>query len=98
MSFFELATRLYEVGRLDAKLFGYRNQVRFVRLEKTQHRGKERRIAEPAPQFLSPDSGQIEEPLRPTFVPERCGKRSEGKRDRIIWYPGGHSLECFESG
>lgn len=98
MSFFELATRLYEVRWLDAKFLGDRNQVRFVRFQKTQEGGKERRIAEPAPQLVSPDSGQIEEPLRPTLVTKRCGKRSEGERHRIIWYPGGHSLECFESG
>lgn len=66
--------------------------------EETQQRREKRRIIEAAPQLLSPDSGQVEEPLRPTFVAKRCGKRSERERDRIIWYPGGHSLECFESG
>ena len=66
--------------------------------EKTQQGRKERRVVEPASQLVSPDSGQVEEPLRPTFVANRCGKRSERERDGIIWYPGGHSLECFESG
>jgi hypothetical protein len=96
--FFELATRLYEVFRLAAKLLSHGNQVWLVGFEETQQGGEKRRVVEPRPQLLSPDSGQVEEPLRPTFVAERCGKRSECKRDRIIWYPDGDSLECSELG
>jgi len=69
-----------------------------VRFEEAKQRGEKRRIAQPAPKLLGPDSGQVEEPLSPTLGAERCGKRSEGERDGIIWYPGWHSLERFLSG
>ena len=76
MSFFELATRLYEVRRLDAKLFGDGDEVGFVGLEEAKERSKEFRLCRAGAQLVSPDSGQIEEPLRPPFVAKRCGKRS----------------------
>lgn len=78
MSFFELATRLYEVFRLAAKLFRDGNQVRFVRFEKAEQCREHRRVVDPAPEFVGPDSGQVEEALRPTVVAERCDERSEG--------------------
>ena len=84
--------------RLAAKLLSYRNQIRLVSFEEAQQSGEQNWVINPASKLLSPDSGQVEEPLRPPFVAKRCRKRSEGERDRIIWYPGGHSLECFESG
>ena len=49
-----------------------------MRFQEAKHGGEKRRFAEPGPQLLSPDSGQIEEPLRPTLGAERCGERSEG--------------------
>ena len=64
-----------------------------MRFQEAKHGGEKRRFAEPGPQLLSPDSGQVEEPLRPTLGAERCGERSEGESDRIIWYPGCHGLE-----
>ena len=66
--------------------------------QETQERGEKRRIIKTIPELAGPDSGQVEEALRPTLVAERCGKRSEGERDRIIWYPGGHGLECVRAG
>ena len=87
MSFFELATRLYEVFRLAAKLFRDRNKVGFMRLKKAEQGGQHCRVVEPAPELVGPDSGQVEEALRPTIVAKRCHKRSEGERHRIIWYP-----------
>jgi hypothetical protein len=92
LTFFELAPRLYEFRRLDAKLLGNRKQIGLMGFEEAQQRGEQRRVVEPAPELLSPDSGQVEEALRPALGSERCGKCSEGERDRIIWYPGCHGL------
>ena len=43
------------------------------------------RIARLLPKLLCPDSGQVEEPLRPPLVPERCRERGEGNSRGIIW-------------
>jgi len=68
-----------------------------MRFKEAQQLGEKRRIADPVPQLIGPDSGQVEEPPRPTLRPKRCGKRSKSKRHRIfwqvIWYPGCHGLE-----
>ena len=69
-----------------------------MRFQEAKHGGEKRRFAQPGPQLLSPDSGQVEEPLRPTLRAERCRQRSEGERDGIIWYPGCHVLERCVSG
>ena len=59
-----------------------------MRFEEAKQRGEQRRVAGPARELIRPDSGQVEEPLRPAFVAERCRKRGEGKRHRIIWCLG----------
>ena len=64
-----------------------------MRLEKANQRGKQDGIAGLAPQFIRPDSGQIQEAPRPTFVAERCRKCGEGQRDRVIWCLDRHRLE-----
>ena len=68
-----------------------------MRFEEAQQPGEKRRIAHAVPQLLGPDSGQVEEPPRPTLGPKRCAKRSQRERHRIswqvIWYPGCHGLE-----
>ena len=69
-----------------------------MRFQEAKHGGEKRRFAQPGPQLLSPDSGQVEEPLRPAIVAKRCDKRSEGERHWIIWYPKVHSLECARAG
>ena len=60
-------------------------QIGLVRLEEAQQRGEKRRIARSAPKLVCPDSGQVEEPLRPAFVAKRCRKRGKGEsvRDRL---------------
>jgi hypothetical protein len=98
LAFFDQAPCLYEFRRLDAKLLGDRKQIGLVGFEEAQQSGEQRRVAEPAPELLGPDSGQVEEALRPTLGAERCGKRSEGERDRIIWYPGCHGLQLCVMG
>ena len=50
-----------------------------MRFEKPQQRGKKRRLARSGAKLVCPDSGQIEEPLRPPLVAERCRKRGERK-------------------
>jgi two-component system, cell cycle response regulator DivK len=65
-----------------------------VRLEEAQQRGKERRIGRPLPQLLSPNSGQVDEPLRPPVGPKRCRKSGKGKCDRIVWTMLRHGLSC----
>ena len=69
-----------------------------MRLEKEQQGGEQRRLTCTAPQLIGPDSGQVDEPLRPSFGTKRCRKRGKAERDRIIWYPGWHSLEQPQSG
>jgi hypothetical protein len=59
-------------------------QIRFVRLEETQQSGEERRLGGPGPQLVRPDSGQVEEPLSPSLITERCRKRAKGNREGII--------------
>jgi hypothetical protein len=43
-------------------------------LEEGDERGEQHRVTRPAPEFICPDSGQAEEPLRPALVAERCRK------------------------
>jgi hypothetical protein len=47
-------------------------QIGLVSFEKGKEGGKQRRLARSPPELICPDSGQIEEPLRPTLVRERC--------------------------
>ena len=91
---FELAPRLYEVLRFTAKLLRNGKQVGLVGFEKAQERGQKRGIAQPAPEFVGPDSGQVEKALRPTFIPERCRERGEGNSRGIIWCWVRHGLSC----
>ena len=72
MSFFELPPSLYEDFGLHAKRLRDLEQVRFVGLEEPKERRQQLRFRRTAPQLVSPDSGQIDEPLRPTFTPKRC--------------------------
>ena len=89
----QLSPRLYEQIGSDANLLRNGQQIGFVRFEKANERGEQRRVARLALQLVCPDSGQVEEPLRPTLLPERCRKRGKGKSNRVIWCPGVHSLE-----
>jgi hypothetical protein len=57
--------------RFAAKVPSNREQVRLVTLEEAQQSGEERRIGGTSAQLVSPDSGQVEEALRPALVAER---------------------------
>ena len=39
-----------------------------MRLEEADQRGEQRRVAGSRPKLVCPDSGQVEEPLRPPLV------------------------------
>jgi hypothetical protein len=43
-----------------------------MRFEERDECGKERRFAGAAAELICPDSGQVEEPLRPTRIAKRC--------------------------
>jgi hypothetical protein len=55
-----------------------------MRFKEAEKRSQERRLGRALAQLLSPDSGQVDEPVRPTFVPERCGKRAKREGDGVI--------------
>jgi len=46
--------------------------------EEADERREKRGIGRSGPQLLCPDSGQVEEPMCPAIVPERCRKRGKG--------------------
>jgi hypothetical protein len=69
---FKLAPRLYEVIRLRANLLRYGEQIGLMRLEEPKQGREEHWIGRFGPKLLSPDSGQVDEPPRPTFVTKRC--------------------------
>ena len=77
-------TRHYEVDGRYAKLLCNCQKVRLVPLEETQKRSKQGRFPSPLSQLLGPDSGQIEETLRPSLIAERCCECSQRKGDRIV--------------
>jgi len=56
-----------------------------VSLEEAKQSGEELPVTRAGAQLIGPDSGQVEESLRPTLVTERCRQRGEGKRHRIVW-------------
>jgi len=63
-----------------------------MRLEKLDQRGEEPRFAGPTPELVRPDSGQVEEALRPLRLVERCGKRRKCKGIGIGWSLAVHGL------
>jgi hypothetical protein len=85
---------LYEFFRFAAKLLRNGEQIGLMRFEESQKRREKRGIIEPAPELVSPDSGQVEEPLRPPVVPKRCRERGEGNSRGVIWCWVRHGLSC----
>ena len=68
-----------------------------MRLQKGDQGAEERRLPSSAAKLVCPDSGQVEEALRPALVAKRCRKRGKGKSHRIIWCLGIHALETAVS-
>jgi hypothetical protein len=90
---FELPSRRYQFRRLDANLLRHGEEIGLIRLEKGDHRGEQPGIGGARSKLVRPNSGQVEQALRPALVAERCRKRGEGNSHRIIWCLGLHSLE-----
>jgi two-component system cell cycle response regulator DivK len=58
-------------------------------------RDEQCRIVRPLPKLVGPDSGHVEEPVRPAWVLERCGERCKGEGMRIVWRVPRHDLKAF---
>jgi hypothetical protein len=69
---FELPARLYEVFGPNAKLGRHGQKIGLVAFKKAKQGREDHRLRCSGPQFVRPDSGQIDEPLRPTLTPKRC--------------------------
>ena len=54
-----------------------------MRFEEAQQRAKEGGLGGSAAKLVSPDSGQVQETLRPALIPERCRKRRQGESDGV---------------
>ena len=54
-------------------------------LEEAEERCQQLWLPRASAKLVSPDSGQVEEALRPTIVSERCGKRGKREGDGVIW-------------
>ena len=93
---FELPPRLYEQIRRNAKFLGNGDEIGFVRLEEADERRKNGRLSRSGAKLVRPNSGQVEEPMGPATVPERCRKRGKGQCVNIlrgiIWRIGKQSL------
>ena len=59
------------IGR-NTDFFGNGDQIRLMRLEKTDERGQECGLARISPKLIRPNSGQIEETLGQIRFAERC--------------------------
>jgi len=64
-----------------------------MRFQKANQGGKQVWVGGAAPQLLCPDSGQVEEALRPAALSERCRKRGKGERVGIVVSFVDHGLE-----
>ena len=70
-----------------------------MRFQKRDQRRKQHRVVRPAPKLICPNSGQVEEPLRPPLVPKRCRKSGKGNDQRItVWRLRVHRLDAAASG
>ena len=56
-----------------------------MRFEKADQGREQRRVCRSGAKLVCPDSGQVDEPLSPPPVTERCRKRGKRERKGIIW-------------
>ena len=56
-----------------------------MRLEEADERGKQSRFAGSGAKLVRPNSGQVEEPMGPAAVDERCRKSGKGQSVDILW-------------
>ena len=64
--------RLYEVERVGAKLSRDGDKIGLMGLQEPQQCSEQYRIGGSAFQLIRPNSGQIDEPLRPPVATKRC--------------------------
>jgi hypothetical protein len=69
---FEFPPRLYEHFRGNAKLLRNRDEIRLVRFQEADQRGKQRRLTRASAKLVCPDSGQVDEPPGPPRLTKRC--------------------------
>ena len=55
-----------------------------MRFEEAEQRREQVRLSGALTKLFSPDSGQVDEPLRPTLFTKRCGKRAKREGDGVI--------------
>ena len=82
---FELAPCLYEHFGRNAKLLRNGDEIRLMRFEKAYDGREKPGFADPSTQLVCPDSGQVDEPLSPPIVTQRCRKRGKGDSLRVSW-------------
>jgi len=56
-----------------------------VRFQETQKRYEKVGFTSTGTKLVGPNSGQIDEPPGPPVITKRCRKRSERKRNCIVW-------------
>ena len=64
-----------------------------MRFEKTDQCSEQARFARSGAKLVCPDSGQLDEPLRPSGITKGYGKGAKGKLEGIIWLQRAHDLE-----
>ena len=70
-----------------------RYQVGLVRLQEPDQRREKLRLAGPRAKLICPDSGQVKEPPRPTFVGNSSGESKKRDRMRVGWRWLSHRLD-----
>ena len=83
----------YKLIRAYANPFRNGDQIRLIGFEKKKECRQQLWLGCPGAQFICLDSGQIEEPLRPAFVGQRCRKRGERESIGVVWCLRLHRLE-----
>ncbi len=88
----ELLPRLYQRLWRNLQLLRNGEQVRLVGFEEADQRHQEFQIGRSRPEFVCPDSGQVEEPSGPPFVGHSRPQRHQRQSVRISWRVIAHSL------
>jgi hypothetical protein len=63
-----------------------------VGFEERDQRREQHGVVGPKPEFIRPDSGQVEEPVGPALVNKRCRKCGKAQCMWIVWSLVKHGL------
>ena len=66
--------------------------------QESDQRGKKWWLAGTRPQFVSPDSGQVDEPFGASFVTKHCCKRCEAQNGGVVWSQGLYHVDYAGTG